>query len=87
MESSRLLHKHSVFRIILSIFSNAVIKDAHFSHQVCYGTGPCSDWEATLNGKVTGSQGRFSLGNYGLATLLEIAQLKEESLVCTADVE
>ena len=25
-------------------------------------------------------------GNYGLATLLEIAQLKEENLVYTADV-
>ena len=26
------------------------------------------------------------MGNYGLATLLEIAQLKEENLVCTADL-
>ena len=27
------------------------------------------------------------MGNYGLTTLLEIAQLKEENLVCTANEE
>ena len=54
--------------------------------KMCNGTGPCSYYDATRNVWISGSLGRFSLGNYGLATLLEIAQPKEENLVCTPNV-